>query len=65
MPAPSGCFISPTLVLRGGTNFDGSGSPLILIDGQVRSSLSDINPDDIESMEVWLTDKPATAPERA
>ena len=43
---------TPTLVLRGGTNFDGSGSPLILIDGQVRSSLSDINPDDIESMEV-------------
>lgn len=51
---------SPTLVLRGGTNFDGSGSPLILIDGQVRSSLSDINPDDIESMEV-LKDAGATA----
>ena len=39
---------------------DGSGSPLILIDGQVRSSLSDINPDDIESMEV-LKDAGATA----
>lgn len=51
---------SPTLVLRGGTNFDGSGSPLILIDGQVRSSLTDINPDDIESMEV-LKDAGATA----
>ena len=51
---------TPTLVLRGGTNFDGSGSPLILIDGQVRSSLSDINPDDIESMEV-LKDAGATA----
>ena len=51
---------APTLVLRGGTNFDGSGSPLILIDGQVRSSLSDINPDDIESMEV-LKDAGATA----
>ena len=51
---------APTLVLRGGTNFDGSGSPLILIDGQVRSSLSDINPADIESMEV-LKDAGATA----
>lgn len=51
---------TPTLVLRGGTNFDGSGSPLILIDEQVRSSLSDINPDDIESMEV-LKDAGATA----
>lgn len=51
---------SPTLILRGGTNFNGSGSPLILIDGQVRSSLSDINPDDIESMEV-LKDAGATA----
>ena len=33
---------------------------MILIDGQVRSSLSDINPDDIESMEV-LKDAGATA----
>ena len=51
---------TPTLVLRGGTNFDGSGSPLILIDGQVRSSLSDINPDDIESISV-LKDAASTA----
>lgn len=51
---------APTLVLRGGTNFDGSGSPLILVDGQVRGSLSDINPADIESMEV-LKDAGATA----
>jgi len=50
----------PTITLRGGTNFDGSGSPLILVDGQVRGSLSDINPDDIESMEV-LKDASATA----
>src|SRR5690606_36913522 len=41
----------PNIVLRGGTNFDGSGSPLILMDGQVRNSLSDINPEDIGSME--------------
>lgn len=51
---------TPTIVLRGGTNFNGSGSPLILIDGQVRGSLSDINPNDIESMEV-LKDAGATA----
>ena len=51
---------SPVLVLRGGTNFDGTGSPLIMVDGQVRGSLSDINPEDIESMEV-LKDAGATA----
>ncbi|MBE9463629.1 SusC/RagA family TonB-linked outer membrane protein [Dyadobacter subterraneus] len=50
----------PTITLRGGTNFDGSGSPLIVVDGQVRASLADINPDDIESMEV-LKDASATA----
>lgn len=50
----------PNIVLRGGTNFDGSGSPLIIMDGQVRGSLSDINPEEIESMEV-LKDASATA----
>lgn len=50
----------PSIILRGGTNFDGTGSPLILMDGQVRGSLSDINPDDIASMEV-LKDASATA----
>src|SRR5690606_36314537 len=50
----------PAIILRGGTNFDGSGSPLILMDGQVRGSLSDINPEDIASMEV-LKDASATA----
>lgn len=50
----------PQIVLRGGTNFDGTGSPLILMDGQVRSSLSDINPEDIASIEV-LKDAGATA----
>jgi TonB-linked SusC/RagA family outer membrane protein len=50
----------PSIILRGGTNFDGSGSPLILMDGQVRSSLSDINPEDIASIEV-LKDASATA----
>ena len=51
---------SPIIVLRGGTNLDGSGSPLILVDGQQRDDLSDINPVDIESMEV-LKDAGATA----
>ncbi|MDE5711901.1 MAG: SusC/RagA family TonB-linked outer membrane protein, partial [Bacteroides sp.] len=50
----------PTMVLRGGTNLDGSGSPLVIVDGQVRSSLADINPEDIESMEV-MKDAGATA----
>jgi TonB-linked SusC/RagA family outer membrane protein len=50
----------PSIILRGGTNFDGSGSPLIVMDGQVRGSLSDINPEDIESIEV-LKDASATA----
>lgn len=51
---------TPRIILRGGTNFDGSGSPLIIVDGMVRPSLSDINPNDIESMEV-MKDAGATA----
>lgn len=50
----------PSIVLRGGTNLDGSGSPLVIIDGQLRDSMTDINPEDIESMEV-LKDAGATA----
>lgn len=50
----------PAIILRGGTNFDGTGSPLIIMDGQVRGSLSDINPEEIASMEV-LKDAAATA----
>ena len=49
-----------TVTLRGGTNWDGSGSPLVIVDGQVRGGLSDINPEDIESMDV-LKDAGATA----
>lgn len=51
---------TPTIVLRGGTDFNGSGSPLVIIDGQLRDGLSDINPEDIESMEV-MKDAGATA----
>jgi TonB-linked SusC/RagA family outer membrane protein len=50
----------PTIVLRGGTNFDGTGSPLIIMDGQIRGSMSDINPEEIASIEV-LKDASATA----
>jgi TonB-linked SusC/RagA family outer membrane protein len=50
----------PNIVLRGGTSYGGGGSPLVVIDGIVRSSLSDINQNDIESIEV-LKDASATA----
>lgn len=48
------------ITLRGGTNFDGTGSPLILVDGQVRSNLSDINPEEIDRIDVQK-DAAATA----
>lgn len=51
---------TPTITLRGGTDFNGTGSPLVIIDGQLRDGLSDINPEDIESMEV-LKDASAAA----
>ena len=51
---------TPTIILRGGTNLDGTGSPLIIVDGQVRGSLSDINPEDIEDLQV-MKDAGATA----
>ena len=51
---------TPNIVLRGGTNLNGTGSPLVMVDGQLRESLSDINPEDIESMEI-LKDAGATA----
>lgn len=51
---------TPAIVLRGGTNLDGSGAPIVIVDGQIRSSLSDINPEDIEDMQV-MKDAGATA----
>ncbi len=51
---------TPTMVLRGVTNLDGSGSPLVIVDGQVRASLSDINPEDIQDLQV-MKDAGATA----
>lgn len=51
---------TPSITVRGGTNWTGSSNPLVVVDGQIRSSLSDINPNDIESMEI-LKDAGATA----
>lgn len=50
---------TPTMVLRGGTSWDGEGSPLVLIDG-VESSFYALNPEDIASIEV-LKDAASTA----
>lgn len=50
----------PEIILRGGTNLDGTGSPLVIVDGQVRGGLNDINSNDIESIEL-MKDAGATA----
>lgn len=50
----------PNIVLRGGTTYGGGGSPLVIVDGLLRGGFSDINQDDIESIEV-LKDASATA----
>ncbi|CEN46389.1 SusC/RagA family TonB-linked outer membrane protein [Capnocytophaga canis] len=50
---------TPDIILRGGTSFDGSGTPLVLVDG-VPSSFYALNSDDIESMEM-LKDAASTA----
>lgn len=50
---------TPEIILRGGTDFNGKGSPLVLIDG-VPGSFYALNSDDIESVEV-LKDAAATA----
>lgn len=52
---------TPSITIRGGSNYDGgSNEPLVIVDGVIRNSMSDINPNDIESMEV-LKDAGATA----
>ena len=50
---------TPSITLRGGTNFGGGGSPLVLIDG-VPGSFYALNSDDIASIEV-LKDAASTA----
>jgi TonB-linked SusC/RagA family outer membrane protein len=51
---------SPNIVLRGGTDFGGSGTPLYVIDGVIVPSLYGINAQDIEKMDV-LKDAASTA----
>lgn len=52
---------TPSITVRGGTNWDGANNdPLVVVDGQIRSSMADINPNDIETMEI-LKDAGATA----
>ena len=50
---------TPSIVLRGGTSFSGSGSPLVLIDG-IEGSFYALNPEDVASVEV-LKDAASTA----
>ena len=50
---------APTIVLRGGAGIESAGSPLVVVDGVVRS-MDDINPSDIESIQV-LKDAASTA----
>jgi TonB-linked SusC/RagA family outer membrane protein len=49
----------PSILLRGGASIDSPGSPLVVVDGVIRS-LSDINPSDIESIQI-LKDAASTA----
>ncbi|MEJ7736852.1 MAG: SusC/RagA family TonB-linked outer membrane protein [Chitinophagaceae bacterium] len=51
---------TPNIVFRGGTDFDGSGSPLIVLDGVVVPSLYGIVMNDVESVDV-LKDAASTA----
>lgn len=51
---------SPRIVFRGGTGFDGTGDPLIVVDGVILPSLYGIDMNDIESYDV-LKDAASTA----
>ena len=51
---------TPYIVFRGGTDFDGSGSPLIILDGVVVPTLYGIDMNDVESIDV-LKDAASTA----
>lgn len=51
---------TPYIVFRGGTDFDGSGSPLVVLDGVVVPSLYGIDMNDVESIDV-LKDAASTA----
>ena len=49
----------PTILLRGGASINSPGSPLVVVDGVIRT-LADINPSDIESIQI-LKDAASTA----
>lgn len=51
---------TPSIIFRGGTDFDGSGSPLVILDGVVVPSLYGIDMNDVESIDV-LKDAASTA----
>ncbi|WP_215224944.1 SusC/RagA family TonB-linked outer membrane protein [Echinicola shivajiensis] len=53
---------SPRVIVRGGTSINNpnGAEPLYIIDGVIRSNMNDLNPDDIESLQV-LKDAAATA----
>ena len=51
---------SPTILLRGNRSIDGNNSPLFVIDGISGGDIDNINPNDIESIEV-LKDASSTA----
>lgn len=51
---------TPNISFRGGTNFNGSGSPLVIVDGVIFPSLYGINSEDIETINV-LKDAASTA----
>lgn len=51
---------TPAISFRGGTNFDGSGAPLVIVDGVIVPSLYGLNPNDIASIDL-LKDAASTA----
>ncbi|MBO0936371.1 SusC/RagA family TonB-linked outer membrane protein [Fibrella sp. HMF5335] len=51
---------TPSIVFRGGTDFNGSGSPLVVLDGVIVPSLFGINMEDVESIDL-LKDAASTA----
>lgn len=51
---------TPSIAFRGGSDFDGSGSPLVVLDGVIVPSLYGIDMNDVESIDV-LKDAASTA----
>lgn len=52
--------VAPSIVIRGGAALDGSGTPLYIVDGVQKPDMTDLNANDIESVEI-LKDAAATA----